>query len=115
MTPARMAPPLAPDPTIILTPDIHEEPDMKAAILALVAVGSVMTSNAALAQLNADDVKWINQCIADNKGGAKEEVVRKYCMCINEKMDNSETKSITQWEKTHPKEREACDKESGWK
>ena len=88
---------------------------MKAAILALFAAGSVMASNAALAQLSADDVKWINQCIRDNKSQAKDGVIRKYCFCMNEKMDNNENQSITQWEKTHPKEREACDKESGWK
>jgi hypothetical protein len=88
---------------------------MKFATVALLVVGSVMASSAALAQMSADDVKWINKCIADNKGGAKEEVVRKYCMCMNEKMDNNETKSISEWEKTHPTERAACDKESGWK
>jgi hypothetical protein len=89
---------------------------MKLAVLVLGVVGSVVASSAALAQaMNADDVKWINQCIADNKGGASDAVIRKYCICMNEKMDNNETKSITQWEKTHPKERAACDKESGWK
>ena len=71
--------------------------------------------NAAFAQMSKDDVKWINQCIADNKGGAAEGVIRKYCMCMNEKMDDKETKSITEWEKTHAAERTACDKESGWK
>jgi hypothetical protein len=34
-------------------------------------------------------------------------------------MDNAmakdETKSITEWEKTHPDETAACDKEAGWK
>jgi hypothetical protein len=34
---------------------------------------------------------------------------------MNEKMDNNETQSISVWEKSHPKERAACDKESGWK
>jgi len=34
---------------------------------------------------------------------------------MNEKMDNNETQSITAWEKTHPAERAACDKASGWK
>jgi hypothetical protein len=76
---------------------------------------ALMSGQTALAQLSADDVKWINQCIADNKGGANEEVVRKYCMCMNEKMSDSETKSITQWEKIHPQERAACDREAGWK
>ena len=36
----------------------------------LLAVGTLMASKPALAQkLNADDVKWINQCIDDNKAG----------------------------------------------
>ena len=36
-----------------------------------------------LRTLGADDVKWINQCIADNKGGASDAVIRKYCFCMN--------------------------------
>jgi hypothetical protein len=89
---------------------------MKLAALALALVASAAASDAAFAQaMNADDVKWINQCITDNKGGASDAIIRKYCVCMNEKMDSNETKSITQWEKTHPKERAACDKESGWK
>jgi len=60
-------------------------------------------------------VKWINQCVADNKGDAAESVVLKYCTCMNNKMSNNETQSITQWEKSHPQERAACDKEAGWK
>ena len=68
-------------------------------------------------KMNADDVKWINQCIDDNKGeaGATPKIARAYCVCMNEKMESSETRSITQWEKSHPKERQACDKQSGWK
>jgi hypothetical protein len=88
---------------------------MKLPTLVLLVAASVMASGASFAQLSKDDVKWINQCITDNKGGAADAVVRKYCMCMNEKMDDNENKSITQWEKTHPKERAACDKESGWK
>ena len=89
---------------------------MKGTFLALCLVGSVVATGSAFAQrMNADDVKWINQCITDNKGGAADGVIRKYCMCMNEKMDNNENQSITQWEKSHPAERTACDKESGWK
>jgi len=88
---------------------------MRIPTLVVLVAASVMASSAAFAQLSKDDMKWINQCIADNKGGAAEAVIRKYCMCMNEKMDDNESKSITQWEKTHPKERAACDKESGWK
>jgi len=74
-------------------------------------------SGAASAQMTADDVKWINQCIADNKSeaGGTPEVVRAYCVCMNEKMDNRESRSITQWEKSHPNERKACEKVAGWK
>jgi len=65
---------------------------------------------------DADDVKWINQCIKDNKDeGAKASVVRKYCECMNSKMDSNETQSITQWEKTHAKERDDCSRRAGWK
>ena len=73
--------------------------------------------SASAQKMNADDVKWINQCIEDSKGepGATPAIARKYCICMNEKMDDNETQSITQWEKTHRKEREACDTEAGWK
>ncbi|HRF56062.1 MAG TPA: hypothetical protein PLV58_01565 [Campylobacterales bacterium] len=65
---------------------------------------------------DADDVKWISQCIKDNKGeGAKEEVVYKYCSCMNDKMSSNETQSISQWEKSHPKEMKECEKKAGWK
>jgi hypothetical protein len=89
---------------------------MKLAAVVLCLVGSVMTSNAAFAQaMNADDLKWVNQCITDNKGGASDAIVRKYCICMNEKMSNNETRSITEWEKANPAARAACDRESGWR
>ncbi len=89
---------------------------MKLAALVLCLVASVMAGNAAFAQaVNADDVKWINQCVADNKGGASDAIIRKYCICMNEKMSNNETRSITEWEKSNPTARAACDRESGWK
>lgn len=78
--------------------------------------GFAISGNAVLAQaLDADDVKWINQCIADNKGGASDAVVRKYCVCMNDKMSSNETRSITEWEKANPAARRACDRESGWR
>ena len=84
--------------------------------IALAVAATVVAGTSAFAQKpNADDVKWINQCIDDNKGGASPEVIRKYCTCMNGKMSSNETQSITQWEKTHVAERKACDKEAGWK
>jgi hypothetical protein len=67
------------------------------------------------AKLAADDIQWINQCAVDNKGGAKPDIILKYCTCMNDKMDDNETLSITQWEKTHVAERNACGREAGWK
>jgi hypothetical protein len=65
---------------------------------------------------DADDIKWIAKCMEDNKDqGQPAEVVRKYCECMNSKMDDDETLSVTQWEKTHPKERKECDEAAGWK
>jgi hypothetical protein len=85
-------------------------------IVAAVAIAAAMLGSSAYAQkMNSDDLKWVNKCIDDNKGGASGEIIRKYCMCMNEKMEDNETQSISTWEKSHPKERAACDKESGWK
>ena len=81
---------------------------------AMVLFASLAFSGLAFA--DADDAKWIKQCVKDNKDeGAKEEVVLKYCKCMNDKMDSNETKTISQWEKTHPDERKSCEKEAGWK
>lgn len=88
---------------------------MKTTALALFIAASALSASTAYAA-TADDVKWINQCVEDNKNeGAKKEVVLKYCTCMNNKMDNNETRSITQWEKANPREQAACSKEAGWK
>jgi hypothetical protein len=86
------------------------------AFVAAFAVAAILLGSSAFAQkMNSDDLKWVNRCIDDNKDGATPAVIRKYCMCMNEKMDDNEAQSISTWEKSHPKERAACDKESGWK
>lgn len=86
----------------------------KSLLVALVAAGLMM--GAARADTTEDDAKWVTQCIADNKKeGATEDVVRKYCVCMNNAMADDETKSVTEWEKSHPDEVKACDKEAGWK
>lgn len=91
---------------------------MKIIAAALAALTVTVISHAALAQsMSADDMKWVNQCITDNKAekGATPAIVRAYCVCMNEKMDDNETRSITQWEKANPKARVACEKQAGWK
>ena len=89
---------------------------MKVLLGALVVAVGFIAVPASAQKMNADDLKWVNQCIDDNRGepGATPAIVRAYCMCMNEKMENNETRSITQWEKSHPAARRACDKQSGW-
>ncbi|MDB5599751.1 MAG: hypothetical protein JWN71_1795 [Xanthobacteraceae bacterium] len=86
---------------------------MKSIALAVVMLSSVV-AGPALAQ-NSDDVKWIGQCVSDNKDeGQTPAVVTVYCTCMNDKMSSSENRSITQFEKANPKTQEACSKEAKW-
>ena len=83
-----------------------------AAIFIVLSSASVVTP----ARADADDAAWIKKCVNDNKReGATPEVVAAWCSCMNNKMSSNETLSVTAWEKTHPAEVAACDKESGWK
>jgi hypothetical protein len=87
-------------------------------VLGALVLGFGLLPTAAPAQnMNADDLKWVNQCIRDNRdeAGATPQIIRSYCVCMNEKMDDNESQSITQWEKSHPQERKACDKQAGWR
>ncbi|MEO5336479.1 MAG: hypothetical protein H7841_06255 [Magnetospirillum sp. WYHS-4] len=87
---------------------------MKLFATALLVGLTALTSNVALA--DSDDMKWIAKCIKDNADAkVGSEVVIKYCTCMNNKMGDNETQSISTWEKTHPKEMKACEAESGWK
>ncbi|KAA0580837.1 hypothetical protein [Azospirillum sp. Sh1] len=62
-----------------------------------------------------DNAKWVAQCMKDNADAkVPEAVVNKYCVCMNEKMDDNETRTITQWEKANPQARKACEKAAGW-
>lgn len=75
-----------------------------------------LAAASAPAYANSDDAAWIKKCVSDNKReGATPEVVAAYCACMNGKMSSDETLSVTAWEKSHPAEMAACDKESGWK
>lgn len=88
---------------------------MKSLMLAMTASIILLQSVPAAAQ-SADDRKWVAQCMRDNKDeGARTDVVRKYCECMNDKMSDNETRSITQWEQANPKARQQCEKEAGWK
>jgi len=87
---------------------------MKRILIALFICASILVATRALA--DSSDAEWIAECIEDNKNAnVPIEVVTKYCTCMNNKMSSNETRSITEWEKAHPRERAECDKEAGWK
>jgi hypothetical protein len=86
---------------------------MKRLALALLFAGAVLP---AVAHADADDAKWVARCVSDNQNEKVDiKIITAYCTCMNNKMSSNETQSITAWEKTHPTEQAACDKESGWK
>ncbi len=86
---------------------------MRFLTVSLLILGFSVVGSPAFA--GADDAKWVAQCIKDNADAkVAPEVVKSYCACMNSKMDDSETKTITQWEKTHKPEMEACEKSAGW-
>jgi hypothetical protein len=85
---------------------------MKFSTVVLLAVGMLCASGVAQAD---DNTKWIAQCMKDNSDAkVSETIVGKYCACMNNKMDDSETRTITQWEKANPEARKACEKVAGW-
>ena len=90
---------------------------MKHAVTVAFLCAAMVAAPASAQRTNADDVKWVNQCIDDNRGeaGGTPPILRAYCVCMNEKMDSNETRSITQWEKANPGARRACERQSGWK
>ena len=87
---------------------------MKCFAFARVLATSAVVGN--VARADADDAKWIAQCVKDNADAkVAPEVVTAYCSCMTSKMDNNETQSVDKWEKSHAKERAECEKASGWK
>jgi hypothetical protein len=98
-------------------PQVDEVIPMKYLLVPIVVVAALGFASAATpAFANADVAAWIKKCVGDNqREGSTPEVVAAYCSCMNGKMSDNETLSITAWEKTHPVEMASCDKESGWK
>jgi hypothetical protein len=90
---------------------------MKLAVAALlIASPFMMISGVGPAVAGADDAAWIKRCVSDNADQKQTpEVVAVYCQCMNEKMSDSDTQSITAWEKAHPAEEKACSTQAGWK
>jgi hypothetical protein len=90
---------------------------LKLTYAAVLAVSAFLALSAtAPARADSDDVKWVGQCVSDNKDeGQSVDVITGYCSCMNDQMSSSEAQSITQWKKSHKKEMEACATKAGWK
>ena len=87
--------------------------------LTLIGLSVAFASGTAVA-VTTDDVKWINQCVKDNSDqDAKRLVVLRYCTCMNNKMSDDETLSISEWEqpilrsRRHVRQRRAGNSPSG--
>lgn len=79
-----------------------------------------MSGGAAVAQ-NADDARRVAQCIHDNAGqrttaGAlvSEAAKAAYCACMVRQMSDSETRSVTQWERANPAIARQYSANAGW-
>jgi hypothetical protein len=84
---------------------------MRTAILVIVA--SLIASGAA-AQ-GTDDARWVDQCVRDSASyNVSERVKVLYCSCMVSKMSDSESRSVTQWERANQSAARDCAKRAGW-
>jgi hypothetical protein len=59
--------------------------------------------------------KQIGECVVDNKDeGQSVEILTTYCTCMGGKL-NDKAQSISEWEKTHKMEEDACSVQASWK
>jgi hypothetical protein len=80
------------------------------------ACTALLASAAAAPAFESDDAAWIRRCVSDNaSAGQGPETLAVYCGCMNDKMPNDETLSITAWEKTHRTEQETCSTLAKWR
>jgi len=69
---------------------------MKLPILTLAAGLACNAFAGGSARADADDAKWVAQCVKVTKDeGQTVEVITVYCTCMNNKMSSNETRSIT--------------------
>ena len=86
---------------------------MKFFAATLILASAVLVSG--VARADSDDKIWIAQCVRDNAvATVATPVLLKYCKCMNDKMDDNETRTITEWEGLHPGEKAACRTKAKW-
>jgi hypothetical protein len=113
---ARRFPLTARGPTTSSAP-VHRRINSMKIVLTAGALVAACIGFSSIAMAGADDAKWVAKCVSDNAGAkVSVEIISKYCTCMNNEMDNNETRSISTWEKTSDGKvaMAKCDKESGW-
>ena len=89
---------------------------MKPAFAAAALLAGLACASATAA--TSDDAKWVAKCVSDNAGAKNVtvQIIAAYCTCMNNEMDDNETRSISTWEKTTAGKvaMAKCDKASGW-
>jgi hypothetical protein len=81
--------------------------------LAGLLLAACMIAGGAMAQ--TDDVRWVNQCVRDSGSyNVSHQVKVMYCTCMVGKMDDRETRSVTQWEQVNPAAARDCARRAGW-
>ncbi len=86
---------------------------MKTVAMLSLVIGALLVGGAVAQQ--SDDVKWVNQCVADSASyNVSQQVKIMYCTCMVSKMSDNENRSVTQWERANPGARDDCAKRAGW-
>ncbi|GAB0057816.1 hypothetical protein SIID45300_02148 [Candidatus Magnetaquicoccaceae bacterium FCR-1] len=62
------------------------------------------------------DHDLVKRCIRDNRNeDQRRRTVEVYCRCMREQMPEHETRSISEWERHHPKAVARCESKAGWR
>jgi len=87
--------------------------NMKSLAVILLVLLSLLIAQVACAEV--DSLDRIERYVADNSAAkVYAEVVQKYCTCMSNKMGSGFSMTISDWEKSHLKEREECDVYAEW-
>jgi hypothetical protein len=80
-------------------------PEAKPWLAMLCLLGALVTTGriAAAADLSAEDIAWIDTCIADRKIEQLDPVkLRKYCECMQQIVDDNEPFTVSELEHSYP-------------
>ena len=84
--------------------------------LAAASVCGLLIACGSMEAYASEDAQHVDQCVRDSAGmSATQQVKIMYCTCMVGKMDDNETRSVSQWEVANPAIATECARLSGWK